>query len=265
MRHRRPSRVDPKRATRALAALTAGLLATTAWSGAVTGVAGYRNVVELNAAVSGVVERVAGPAGTRFEKGEVIVAFDETPFAIEVEAARAAAELADREFEEAESAFGRERELFDEGSMSLVEFDRARLALLRARTAKTLAAKRLEGARYRLGLSRHVAAFDGAILELTRTVGEYVDAGSDAPRLAVVAEAGRYRASAELRADDSTGVALGARAVVRIGSESWTGTVGAIQMRDPLAGRDVSYRVDVYFEARPGAVIAGQAAEIDLP
>ena len=229
-----------------------------------SGVASYRNVVELNAGVSGLVSQVYGPAGSRFEKGEKLVIQEQGPFQTKIHQATVNHDLAAQKLAQAEAKFERDQELFDEGSMSLVEFDLARLALEEKQVARVNAEVALKGANYRQRLSLHKAPFDGIVLAVARQVGEFINASAEAPVLMTIARQGAFRVAIPLGAENTRDLQLGEVVTVRAGADNWEGRVGAIHYP---AGADSSptLTVDVFFDAEPGNVIAGQGVEVDLP
>ncbi len=239
------------------------VLVPSTWAATYKGQVYYRNVVELRAGVSGVVETVTKVAGARFNQGELLVRLDQRPFASTLKTAELRNTLAVSEYEEAENSFGRDEELFDEGSMSLVEIDSAKLALHRIRVEMLAARDTLDQARYHMDLSNLAAPFNGMVLDVHRTRGEFVNAVSSAPALMTIAETGKFTLRISLAADDLKGTGLGMKASILQDGGKIPARVGALTFQK--GDSEPIYIVDIYFDYDGNDVIAGQSLEVDIP
>ena len=139
-------------------------LPVSAQSATFQGVVDWFDPVQLTSGVSDMVVKVHGSAGKPFSQGDILVELDPGPFDTAVAAQKALFQAAEKSFEEANREHERFQELFDEGSLALVEMDQADMKLEIARGRFMSAKAAYAGARYRKGLSVHKASFDGVIV-----------------------------------------------------------------------------------------------------
>jgi RND family efflux transporter MFP subunit len=238
---------------------------TISYAEAITGVVEFRNVVKLNAAVSGLVSHLYGGAGGSFKKGEVIVTQDQGPFLTRLHQATISHNLLTQKFAEAEAKFEREEILFDEGSMSLVDFERAKISVEESRARLVNAESSLKSARYQHGLSKRVAPFDGIIVDVSRQPGEFINASVDAPPLMTIAERGAYRVVVDSQADAVLGYKLGMTVNVSAGANNWSGRLGAIRYPVKHVSETSGISLEIHFDADMESIIPGQSVMIELP
>lgn len=222
-----------------------------------------RNVVVLRAAVSGRVQAPGLVPGARFAEGDEIATIERDLYAARLADASQRLELLRDSYAEAEKAFERNEILFDEGSLALVEFDHARLALMRARAELRQAESEMAAARLDAELAVMRAPFDGSILSVAVNSGEYRNASIEAPVLATIAEQGKFAARIGIDPAVRGGLEIGTAATVHIGEQSAAGHVGAIQYGG--VGDASSWTVDVYFDSDRQDIVAGMPVKVDLP
>lgn len=227
------------------------------------GIVVFTNVAELRAGVSGVIELDAPPPGGTFDAGRELARVSAAVYRGRLDSAEKRAAVVRAELEESERAFERNQVLYDEGSLSTVDFDTAQLQLARAAAAVSQAESDLAGARSAASLSRIKAPFAGVVLTVALANGTYVNASTSAPVVLTVAEQGKLAARIEVDADTRRAIELGRPARVGIEGRMLDGTVDAIH----YAGQDASpaWRVDVGFDAAGQSIVAGQGARVEFP
>ncbi|KAA3634486.1 MAG: efflux RND transporter periplasmic adaptor subunit [Proteobacteria bacterium] len=229
-----------------------------------TGTLVMANEFEIRAAVSGRVDSTAVAAGRTFSRGSELVSIEKALYHARQAAAAVQLDLAHRELGESEKAFARDEILYEEGSLSQVDFDQAQLALQRARAAFNRAETNNLAARLDADLAVIEAPFDGVSLDRDVAPGEYVSALTSAPRIATIAERGRFAARFRVDAAVRATLRLGATGTVSRGDDKFGGAIGAIRI-DRTTNGDTAWLVDLYFDSDSDDLAAGMPVEVDLP
>jgi RND family efflux transporter MFP subunit len=227
------------------------------------GVVGWGQQRTITAGVSGVVEKIGYSLGREFDQGETLIALDQRPFDTQVITQREVFSAASLAFQESEKAHGRNQELFDEGSMALVEMDQADLTLAKARANYEIANASLAGAKYRKALASVKAPFDGVAIELFATTGEYVNATSSAPRLMSIARREHFTIRVNVSAEKMPGVEIGSDANVAIAGLSIAGKITAIKYPQTEAPTS-DYVIFVSFISANEQVVPGRIAMVSF-
>jgi RND family efflux transporter MFP subunit len=223
----------------------------------------WRNTLELRAGVSGRVENAAPEPGSSFKVGDELVVIERDLYRSRLNNAEQRLTLLRLEHEEAEKAFERNEILFEEGSLSLVDFDHARLVLERARADLRDAETEWVTARHHVDLSITKAPFDGVVLDRFIATGQYVNAVNQAPTIAVIAEHGKFAVRVDMQAVQRRSLQPGAPATIAVGDRSIDGIVGRI--RAATSGDLPAWVVEVNFDAEPGRFVEGIEATVDIP
>ncbi|GJL82861.1 MAG: hypothetical protein DHS20C01_24950 [marine bacterium B5-7] len=223
----------------------------------------WRNIVEIRAGVSGRLEQLPLVAGMEFSKDTVLSTIDESTYKAVLSQVTHRYQLSKDELDDAEKKFEREQILFDEGSLALVEFDRERLALERARAHNKAAEIDFLKAQNRANLARIEAPFDGVVLNVVGRHGEYVNAVDDAPVIARIAERDKYSAIIEIDPQVRRSLQIGGDARVISGSESIAARIGLIGYHE--LANDQSWRVGVFFDSDNEWWVPGMEVEVELP
>lgn len=249
-----------------LALLATGLatFSTLAASATYVGTVIMANQLEIRAGVSGRVDSSRLAPGASFARDDQLVSIEKNLYDARANNAAERLDLLRNEFAEAEKAFEREEILYDEGSLSQVEFDHAQLTLQRARAELRQAESDMVGARMDVDLAVYKAPFDGVVLERSVSPGEFVNAETSAPSVATIAESGKFAARFTLDAAARAAVELGMAGTVTIGEAAMDGVVGAIRLEEGAEG-EAQWLVDVHFESDRRDVVAGLAAKVELP
>lgn len=206
--------------------------------------------VELGLGASGVIRTVAAGAGARVNKGQVLVALDDTPFKAELDQARADRDEAARDYKQAQ-------QLFERAVLSAVELENAKLKSVRARA-------RHAQAKYQLDQSRIVAPFDAWVLDVRAQAGQNVVNALEARPLVVLAAAGEYLAHLRVPAATVDRLKPGQAVSVSLGGKVYSGRVYSLAL-EPAGGKvDGPHDVTVLFQS-PEMLRPGRTVTVDLP
>ncbi len=140
----------------------------------VSGYVDYAALYQLNVGVSGEVKSVSVREGNRVTKGTLLLELDDTVLIAAVNAATARSKFLLADMEERQRAHDRDSNLFAEGSLSSVELDLSRLALLEAAAKYSTSKAELAGHQSRLNLSRISAPISGLVLRRNANPGERI-------------------------------------------------------------------------------------------
>lgn len=220
----------------------------------------WRTTMEVRAGVSGRLESSLLVPGLRFDAGDELAVIEAGLYRAQLADAQSRLELSRSEFAVAEEEFEREQILYDEGSLSRVDLEHARLRMQRAQSEARQAELALATASLNEELSRFAAPFDGVVVESTASTGEYFNAATAAPVLAVIAEHGAFAVSIEVDAERRRALASRAPARVSVGEKVFDGVVGAMRPRE-----DGTWLIDVHFDDDRDDLVAGLPARVDLP
>ncbi len=235
------------------AAVAAEYQSTLQWSG----------LQKLHAGVSGVVELPSLAPGAVVAAGEQLVAISSAYYAANLTATTRGAELARGELELAEQAFERNQVLFEDGSMSLVEFDVAKIDLERARARAAAAEAALVLARSQAGRARIKATHDVVVLDVAVHDGDYVESSLAPAVLMTVARSTGFEAAVSVDPEVRREVSLGQGVRVRVGDRELAGSVAWI--RGELVDGAAVHRIGVSVDAAGGSLVAGMPAVVELP
>lgn len=131
----------------------------------------------LSFKVPGTVRRVAVKVGDSVQAGQLIAELDPEDYRLEVQRAQAALAQARAQERNAEAEFNRARELYENASISLSEYDAARAAFESARESVNAYERSLELARLQLSYARLTAPLAGAVAAVDVEVNENVQQG----------------------------------------------------------------------------------------
>jgi RND family efflux transporter MFP subunit len=206
----------------------------------------------LSAKVLARVERIPLREGAPVKAGDLLVALDSAQIDAELAAAQAARARAAAGLKEAEAEHARIRRLFDAGSATSREMERAEAALDAARGRLAEAAAHVDEARTRKGYTRVTAPFDGRLVQRLTEVGELASPGT--PLVRVEAGAG-YELWADVPQGDVARLAVGSEATVFV--DGLDEPIPARVVRLVPAADPRSHTFTVKVALTPGDGIAG--------
>ena len=198
--------------------------------------------------------------GARFARDELLIQLNQAPFDTALATEQASMTAASRSLEEAERHHERQSELFDEGSMALVEMDQVDLGLATARAKFATSNIAMARARYRKNLSSVYAPYRGIILDLSVSPGQYVNAEVTAPTLLRIAPLGVYAVVIDLSPVDAARVSIGQEVKVGLSGEELAGMIDSLRYNTD----ENNYQISVKFESSSDEVVAGLPAEISF-
>jgi multidrug efflux pump subunit AcrA (membrane-fusion protein) len=242
--------------------IVASVTCSTAGAETFNGSVAWRHVAELRAGVSGRLASAALVPGARFAAGDELATIETALYEAYLGNAREQLDLAQQEYDWVSQEVEREQVLYEEGSLSQVDFDHFSLQLKRAAAALRQAHTDMTAARYHAELSRLNAPFDGVVLEAPAVQGQFLNAAVSAPLIGIIAESGKFAARAGVSAEARRAVTVGSPARVSIGDTAFDGLVGAVRW---VGENGTGWEVDVYFDATTEDVVAGLEALVELP
>jgi len=177
------------------------------------GVVHARQEAVLSAQVLARVEKLPLREGAAVKAGDLLVALDPKDIDAGLAAAEAARVRAAASLKEAEAEHARVKRLFESGSATPREMERAESTLTAARGGLNEAEARVQEARARKGYTRILAPFDGRLVERLVEVGELAAPGTALVR---VESAGDFELWADVPQESLYAIVLGAEATVRV-------------------------------------------------
>lgn len=167
----------------------------------------------LSAKVLARVESLPLREGAAVKAGDLLAGLDHKDIDANLAAAEAARARAAASLKEAEAEQARVRRLFDSGSATSREMERADSALQGARGGLNEAEARVREARAQKGYTRILAPFDGRLVERRVEVGELASPGTPLVRVESV---GDFELWADVPQERLSAVRRGAQATVRV-------------------------------------------------
>lgn len=221
---------------------------------------------ELGTPVSGVVASVPAVAGQRVARGAELLRLDDRGFKAEVSEAQAHLAGAKARHDEARREEERAAELYDRTVLSDHERQVSLIAFQEAASALQVAQARLTKARLDLERSRIVAPYDALVVRVDAAPGETIVSELQAKPLLVVAEAGRMRVQAQVRASQLADFMPGTAARVRVRDQWFDGAVTGVGL-EPVA-RDADgpfYELNASFSLPAGERLhVGEPATVKI-
>lgn len=155
------------------------------YSGRITAV----DLAEVRPRVSGVIQEVRLKDGERVAAGDVLIVIDPRPFAAQVTAAEGQLGSAEAQLALAKSDMARAQKLIKDNAIPQFQLDQTRNALNVAEANVKTAQAALEIARLNYDYAHVKAPIAGRVSRAEITVGNLVEAGSNAPLLTSVVSA----------------------------------------------------------------------------
>ena len=214
----------------------------------------WKQRVELSTFVTGVVAEVNVKPGDKVNKGDILLALDESTLKANLEKAEANVTRWQRKHDEAERELERHNELFDRTVLSEHELEVANIAMTEATAnLKAALAERAQATSF-YNNSKLRAPFDGVVIQLNASVGQTVVNNQTSTVLAVVAATGAMIASTLLPYDTIKRLKLGQTTSVTV-------SMGF----EPVSSSDRRYNVLVEFLIKTKLMRAGQKAKVKIP
>lgn len=228
------------------------------------GTVAWAQRVELGVPVSGVVDTVSVHAGDRVNKDQLLLQLEQTPFATELERARAKRTEAGTEQRLASRDLKQAKELYDRGLNSSDELEDAQLHKKRADAAVLAARARVQRAEYDLRHSALRAPFDGWVLRRQVEPGQSIISTQQSQILLVLAAASRYIAEVKVAGKTVADLQVGGNARVKVAGHTYEGKIRSVGL-EPLADTaGTLYPVSVEFNSGDMRLYAGQKASVSF-
>ncbi len=142
-----------------------------------SGVVKARSETNLSFKVGGSLSQVNVRLGSRVKKGQLIASIDPVDYNLQREQAMAQKNSAESQLFSARSTFERVEKLYENNSVSLSEYERAKTSLASAESQLEAAEKQLEAAENQVKYTRLYAPTDGIISAVNIEINEVVQAG----------------------------------------------------------------------------------------
>ena len=157
-----------------LASLFCYMYAGSVLAANVSGQVDYAYIYHLDVGVSGEVSSVSVEEGSRVTEGTVLMQLDTTVLKARNKAALAKKEYHEALRQEARRALDRDQELYDDGSLSMVELDLRKIQLLKANADLSQSEAEYVQSVSHLNLSKVVAPVAGIIVQRNTNPGERI-------------------------------------------------------------------------------------------
>ncbi len=215
--------------------------------------------IELGPLVSGTVAEVNADVGDFVKQGAVLLRLDDKPYAtkLAIREHQLASSTATRD--DANDELARQQELFDIGSLSTVDLDKAIFNLAQAESNYQQAKGALDLAKLDQLHTTVTAPFDGWVVEQNTTIGQKINSSMNVPVLFVIAEANEYVAKASVANENLQGLNMNQNAVVVIGDNRYQGNV----VMTESAGIGESM-ISIRFNTSDDSYLPGTPAKIEI-
>ncbi len=137
----------------------------------------HERVYHLGVGISGEVRTVPAERGLRVEKSTVLLALQDQHLNAALKAAQSALMLAEARLAEADRAYARDEELYDEGSLSLSELEQSMNSQKQLLHKRDYRAQKLAERKHNIQLSRIRAPEAGVVLDWSSHQGQRVNPG----------------------------------------------------------------------------------------
>jgi RND family efflux transporter MFP subunit len=142
-----------------------------------SGVVKAKSETNLSFKVGGTLSQVNVKLGDRVKKGRLIASIDPIDFNIQKDQAMAQKNSAESQLMNARSTFERVEKLYENNSVSLSEYEKAKTSLVSAESQLEGAEKQLEAANNQVSYTKLYAPTDGIISAVNIAINEVVQAG----------------------------------------------------------------------------------------
>jgi len=209
----------------------------------------FGELVPLNAATDGVIQRILVEPGQRVSRGDLLLQLDDRPHRARLAQARARAERLKPPLQTAELEFERAQELYDRDSLSTVALQQAESRLAEARGAYEAARAEQQLAEYDLEQTRIRAPLAGRVLRLETRVGQYVNPRVSLSPLLILARTHNMLAVATLASEQWSQALIGKDARVVYRGRNYRGRVEEIGLERISRGSGLSgYPIRIRFD-----------------
>ncbi len=238
--------------------LSLSILATSVtYAENVTGRIEHKKLFPLSVGVDGVVDGISVKEGERVLAGTVLLSLNAASFDASISVADAQLSLAREELNEARRSFDRDQALYDEGSLSTVELDLARIEMLRQEMRVAVANAELVKAKSRKAMSQIVAPEAGLVQEFNVAKDQRISMSAlQQPMLVFATSALKVVAQIELGEKELP--AISSKVSLSSGRASGTGIVQSV-----IAG-DSEMLISISIEENQSSFVPGTAVTIDF-
>jgi len=228
-----------------------------------SGVASSKDEPELSFKVAGTIAELPVKVGDKVRRGDLIAELDPTDYQLSLEEADAGLRRAQAEARNAEAAFARTRDLYENDNASRTDYDTARAGAESARAAVVSSQARLELARRQLAYTRLEAPAAGSLASVDVVVNENVRTGQRVVMLLTTGTGLEVRIT--MPESLITRIERGQQVVVRFDAlpeHSFAGRVSEVGVAATGAG--TTFPVTVALEEEDPGLRAGMAAQVDF-
>jgi len=214
---------------------------------------------QLSFVISGLVKEVIVEEGQQVQKGQTLAVLDTLDLEFAVTAAEAALRSA-----ELEAAIQRYRRKYtnDAGRIVYLSGPREQIVKADAKVAQSKAA--LETAKAALLQGALVAPFEGAIIDIKVSVGEYAQPGQGVIILADLETLQVETTDLSELNVDVVEVGQPASVFVEALNQSFPGKVSDISPISETIGGDVVFKVTIQLNEQPPALLWGMSADVEI-
>ncbi len=215
--------------------------------------------IEIGPLVSGTVAEVNAEIGDFVKQGTTLLQIDSTPYetVVKMRDSQLASAAATRD--KAKDELDRQQELYDIGSLSTVDLDKAVFDFTQAESVYQQASAALKLAELELAHTMLMAPFDAWVVKQHTVNGQKVNAEMQVPVLFVIAQANAYAANATIPNSVLPMLKAGQSTTVVIGDRSYSGNV--VTSVPATMGESV---ITVHFETDEESLLPGTPVKIEI-
>jgi RND family efflux transporter MFP subunit len=224
-----------------------------------SGVVKAKFETNLSFKVGGTLDLVSVKLGDRVKSGQLLASIDPIDYNVQLEQALAQEKSAESTLISAQSNFDRVEKLYENNSVPLSEYEKAKVNLASAESQHKAANKQLEAAKNQVDYTRLYAPMDGIITSLMVEANEIVSAGRV---IASISSEGNPEIEVGVPEATITKLVKGQEVSIQFPSISGENFNGTIERVAFASGQSPTYPVSVLINKPTREIRPGMAADV---
>jgi HlyD family secretion protein len=233
-----------------------------------TGTLDALKTVDVGTQVSGKIDKIFVDFNSNVKKGELLAILDTTNLALAVRDANSNLEKTKAQYEQAQAQYNRDKELYDKGYLSELDYISSKTSLESTLSDYHSAQNSLERAKTNLGYAYIYSPISGKIINKNVEEGQTVAASFSSPTLFQIAEnLANMQILASVDESDIGQIKLDQEAKFSVQSypnKEFTGKVVQIRLNPQTVQNVVNYTVVINADNSHNLLLPGMTATIDF-
>jgi HlyD family secretion protein len=203
------------------------------------------DTVTVGTQVSGTISALYADFNSTVKKGQLLAELDKTLIQATVDQAKASLAQAQSNQAYQQANFGRQKQLYETGSISRAEYDQALNTQQVATASVSNARAQLKSAERNLSFTQIYSPIDGVVLSRSVSIGQTVAASFNTPTIFTIAkDITKMQVQAKVDEADIGNVVAGQRSTFTVDAfidDTFNGTVKEIRLRPAISSNVVTY------------------------